>query len=433
MGLRQSKARGVVPVEMKSRVKTITPAPLVATSPPYIPEYLSTLKPYVPGKPIEEAQREFNLKKVIKLASNENPLGPSPKAVQAAKNILKYGHLYPDAGAVNLKAALAKFYGFKTNEICVGNGSNEIIEFLIRTFCVPGNQILTSQYAFIAYKISAQAHGVHTIETPMQKDLKFDLSAMLEEIKRQHSLGKPVRIVFIANPNNPTGTLLSRSKLNWFLKEVQMLRSSAGLTQGYPLVVLDSAYDEYLPAPKTSAERIEYPDWKETVRDFENVVVLKTFSKAYGLAGLRAGFAIAAPEIISRIERVRMPFNLNSVAMVAAEAALTDQTFVKKAVQLNRQGLKQWTDWLDSHEIPFWPSSGNFILLDTQMRFQKSGVETFEALLRLGVIVRPVANYGLINSIRVSVGTATENAFAMKCFEKAMGLKLKKRIKRKTS
>lgn len=388
--------------------------PLTTSKPPFIPEYLSTLNPYVPGKPIEETQREFGLKKVVKLASNENPLGPSPKAIEAVRRELKSSQLYPDAGAIRLKQALSRFYGFLSQEISVGNGSNELIEFLIRTFCSPGHQILTSRYAFIAYKISAQAHGVLTLETPMQKDMQFDLDAMLIEVKRQHALGKPVRLIFIANPNNPTGTLLSRSKLNWFLKEIQSLRTS----QGFPIVVIDSAYDEYL-FSRSKTEALDHPDWRECVRDFENVVVLKTFSKIYGLAGLRIGIAISSQDIIAKIERVRMPFNVSSLALVAAEAALKDQTFVRKSIKVNTKGMKQWMNWLNKNEIPFWKSSANFILIDTQMRLGCTGQEVFQELLKLGVILRPVGNYGLHHALRISIGTQSQNQFAIKAFERA--------------
>ena len=361
------------------------------------PEYIRQLNPYVPGKPIEETKREFGLKKVIKLASNENPLGPSPKARLALAKVTKELHRYPDGAAFHLKNALAKHEKIAPSNLVIGNGSNEIIDMLIRTFCVAGDSIVTSKGAFIAYKICAQIQGVRSVETEMGSDLRFDLGSMLEQVKRDPK----AKIVFLANPNNPTGTYVRGDELRKFIAEVSKVRG------GSVLVVLDSAYCEYVTAKDLPNPTTVFGEFPETV------VVLKTFSKVYGLAGLRVGYAIGSPSILSNLEKVRMPFNLNSLALVAAEAALKDQAFVKRAVKANSDGMKFWEKGLKQLGIPFWPSQGNFILANVAEGLGKPGGEVYQSCLRRGVIFRPVANYGLLHALRISIGTAAENKIAL--------------------
>jgi histidinol-phosphate aminotransferase len=360
-----------------------------------VPEYIRSLVPYVPGKPIEETKRELKIRRVIKLASNENPLGPSPRALTAMRAQARELHRYPDGAAYRLKHALASHLGVEAPSIIVGNGSNEVIDFLIRTYCITGDSIVTSQAAFIAYRICAQIHGVRTHEAPLGHGMRFDLPAILE-LAREDARA---RVVFIANPNNPTGTYVKGPELRAFLKELKSVRG------GSVLVALDYAYWEYVTAA-------DLPDPIELMREFPNVVVLRTFSKVYGLAGLRVGYGIASPAIISNLEKVRQPFNMNSMGLVAAEAALADHAFVRRARKVNTTGMRFWARELDALGIPFLPSQGNFLLADVSTGLGKSGGEVYLSCLRRGVIFRPVTNYGLLGWLRISVGTEKENAAA---------------------
>lgn len=365
-----------------------------------VPEYIRSLVPYVPGKPIEETQRELGIKKVIKLASNENPLGPSPKALLAAKKALGDLHRYPDAAAFALKAALAKNLGAAPNQFLIGNGSNEVIDMLIRTYCQPGDSIVTSKAAFIAYRICAQIHGVKTIEAPLTPDLRFDLPAIARFVREYEQ----AKLVFIANPNNPTGTYVNDKELRAFLKEISQIRG------GSVLVALDYAYWEYVTAK-------DLPDPMKLLEEFPNVVVMRTFSKVYGLAGLRVGYGVGRPDVILSVEKVRQPFNLNSIALAAAEAALSDHAFVRRSRKVNDEGMVFWKNALNQMGIPFWPSQGNFLLADVSEGLGKRGGDVYESCLRRGVIFRPVANYGLMNALRISIGTPAENRLALKALQ----------------
>lgn len=369
-----------------------------------VPEYVRTLVPYVPGKPIEETRREFRLKRVIKLASNENPRGPSPRAIHAMRTGVRQLHRYPDAGAVALRTALTRFTGRKAEEVVVGNGSNELIEFLIRAFCVPGDAIVTSRAAFIAYRICAQIQGVRTLEAPLDAQLRFDLGAMLDLVKRDAR----ARIVFLPNPNNPTGTWVGKREIDRFLKELARIRG------GRTLVVFDHAYGEYVSAP-------ELPDPAQWVGKLAQVVVLRTFSKVYGLAGLRVGYALAHPEVTRALEKVRQPFNINALALLAAEAALGDREFVRQSVRANAQGMAFWRERLDALGIPHLPSQGNFVLADVRRGLGRLGGEVYQDALRKGVIFRPVSNYGLPDHLRISVGTAVENRIAARVLAELRG------------
>ena len=365
-----------------------------------VPEHIRDLIPYIPGKPIEETQRELKIKRVIKLASNENPLGPSPKALKAIKAALKDLHRYPDSAGYKLKHALAKKLGRDPKEIALGNGSDDLIHVLTRSYCKPGDAMVTSEAAFSAYKIAGQIMGLQKFETPMTADLRFDLVAMAREVKNNSN----VTIVFIANPNNPTGTYVATAELREFLVKVAKVRN------GSVIVAIDSAYTEY-----TTAKDLE--DSVELQREFPNVVVFRTFSKIYGLAGLRIGYAVASREIIATMDKVRQPFNVNSLGLVGAEAALGDQAFVKRAKKLNAQGMKFWEKGLKELEIPYWKSQGNFLLVDVAKGLGRLGGEVYFDCLKLGVIFRPVANYGLHHALRISVGTMEENKIGLKALQ----------------
>jgi histidinol-phosphate aminotransferase len=370
------------------------------------PPYIEQLKPYIAGKPIEETQREYGVKRVIKLASNENPLGPSPKAVRAIRNAMKELQLYPDASGYRLRHALAKLEKVSFDEIVLGNGSNEVIELLIRSFCVPGDFMVASDGVFAAYPISARIQGVDTLFTRMTQDFRFDLPAMLDLVRSNPR----VKLVAIPNPNNPTGTYVNGEELEAFLSAVEKVRN------GSVHVILDYAYWDYVTAK-------DLPDPVPLYRKYSNVSVLKTFSKIYGLGGLRVGYGVMRPELARMVQKVRMPFNVSSPGLVGAEAALTDREFIRKSIRMNREGMKTMKGFFDDEGIPYLPSQGNFLLINTRQGFGLSGPEVFEACLRLGVIFRPVANYGLPDWLRVTIGTEAQNRIAMRALR---GLKKRK-------
>ena len=348
------------------------------------PDILS-LTPYQPGKPISEAKREFGLDTVFKLASNENAFGASPAALQAIQSELPEIHRYPDAAAFQMVQTYSKMMGVPANEIAFGNGSNELIDLLIRIYCEPGDAIVTSKAAFIAYKICAQAARVRTVETPLMNSGQFDLKSIQSILENDSR----VRLVFIANPNNPTGTYVNRAALEDFLQVC---------SNREVLVVLDEAYFEFVRAT-------DYASGTELRKKFRNVVVLRTMSKVYGLAALRVGFAIAPASVIDLIHRVRNPFNVGSLAQAATVAALGDQDHVKKVCELTWTGLDFLGRELTSLGLRFFPSQANFLLVDCKQDSEK----LFNALLKDGVIVRPVKNYGLPTHLRISVGLEEEN------------------------
>ena len=335
---------------------------------------------YEPGKPIEETARELGVDpaEIVKLASNENPLGPSPKAVQAIRAALANVHLYPDGSGFHLCNAIATKLGFKPENVILGNGSNEVIEFLGHAFLNQGDDVITCQYAFIVYKLLATAFNVRTIETP-SPDFQQNLDATLEAITPK------TRLTFIPNPNNPTGTLVSQGAIDHFMSRVP----------DNIIVVFDEAYFEFLDHP---------PDTLQFVRQGRNVVVLRTFSKIHGLAGLRIGYAVAPPEMIEVLHKTRQPFNVNSIAQAGALAALGDEAHLretKRAVDAGRVYLQeQFADM----RIPFVPAVANFVMVNVG-----DGCAVFEKLLRRKIIVRPLKGYGLSEWVRISVGTMEEN------------------------
>ncbi len=345
-----------------------------------VPEYIRKLVPYQPGKPIEEVEREYGIANSIKLASNENPLGPSPKAVQAMRDKLEQLHLYPDGDCFYLKSALANKLGIDAERLIFGNGSNELLELAVRTFMRPGDEAVMAQQAFVVYQFVVQASGGVGKIVPL-RNFAHDLVAMGEAI------GPKTRIVFLANPNNPTGTIYRRDEWERFLQQVSP----------DVLIVVDEAYFEYVRDP-------DYPDSLKYHDHGKTLLTLRTFSKLYGLAGLRIGYGLASKEIAGLLHRVRQPFNVNAVAQWAALAALEDHDHVSRSLTVNRQGMEYLSKEVAQLGLEQVPSQANFILLRVG-----SGNGVYQQLLAQGIIVRPMAAYGLPEYVRVTVGTMEEN------------------------
>jgi histidinol-phosphate aminotransferase len=339
------------------------------------------LVPYKAGKPIEELERELGLTQVIKLASNENPLGPGEKALAAIQATLPTLALYPDGSGFALKHALSKKYAVDASQITLGNGSNEILELVARAFLAPELEVIFSQHAFAVYPIVTQAVGATAVVAPAL-NYGHDLDAMLQRVTEK------TRLVFIANPNNPTGTLLSQASLESFI----------GTLPDTVVCVLDEAYFEFV-------SRVESIDSIAWLKKFPNLLITRTFSKAYGLAGLRMGYGLSSPELADILNRVRQPFNNNSLALAAAEAALNDDEHLQQTIAVNAQGMRQLTDGFKTLGLEWIPSAGNFVSVE----LKQAGQPVYEALLRKGVIVRPIGVYELPNHLRISIGTAAEN------------------------
>ena len=347
------------------------------------PTHIRAIAPYQPGKPIAELAREMGLDEahIVKLASNENPLGASPRALAAIENALMELARYPDGGGFELKQALSARLDVAPTRVVLGNGSNDVLEMAARAFLAPGTSAVYSQYAFAVYPLAVQAMGAIGIETPAH-GWGHDLEAMLAAIRDD------TRLVFIANPNNPTGTLAHPDAVKDFME-----RAPAHVG-----IVLDEAYFEYLP----EALRGNSPAWIDA---HPNLIVTRTFSKAYGLAGLRLGYAICHEDVAALLERVRQPFNVNSLAQAAALGAMEDEAFLAHCLEINVEGMAQLTAGLAALGVPHIPSHGNFIACEVG-----DAARVNRALLERGVIVRPLANYGMPRHLRVSVGLAEENA-----------------------
>ncbi len=374
------------------------------------------LVPYQPGKPIEETQRELGLNHVVKLASNENPFGISPAVIARVKDCLSGLNRYPDASCHRLKVAMAQRLNVSPAELTFGNGSNELIDLLIRVLCLPApdeisehvpvgdhlrtDLVATFSGAFVAYEICAQAAGVGVLKAPLDKNYKFDLNQMLHFLDSE--VGTRVRLLFLPNPNNPTGTYISQSELQGLLSRLQ---SHPNL-----VVVLDEAYLEYVRAE-------DFIDGLRCRQIFKRVAVLRTFSKVYGLAGLRLGALVADPELIGWIDRVRNLFNVSQIAQEAAVAALEDREFVAETLRKTWAGLDWITSQLDSLGLEWIPSQGNFVLFDTG----REALSVYQALLKKGVILRPVASYGFPRHLRFTVGTPEENSFAILALRTVLG------------
>lgn len=357
-----------------------------------IAAHIRKIAPYVPGKPISELAREFGLDEsgIVKLASNENPLGPSPMGLAAAQNSLKDMALYPDGAGFALKAKLVSNYGLAPRSggfalaqenLVLGNGSNDVLDMVARAFLGPGKSAIYAQHAFAIYPIATLTAGAVGIEVPA-KNYGHDLNAMRVAIRED------TRVIWIANPNNPTGTFLPWAEIEAFLRGVP----------SHVLVVLDEAYGEFLPPE----ERCNTVDW---LTRYPNLLIVRTFSKAYGLAGLRVGYGAGHADVIDMLNRVRHPFNVNLPALAAAEAALDDAAFLQESYRVNRAGLKQLERGLAEIGVDYVPSKGNFLLA----RVGDAARINLE-LLKQGVIVRPVAGYGLPEFLRVSTGLEEQNA-----------------------
>ena len=358
------------------------------------PSYIRSIAPYQPGKPISELERELGITGIVKLASNENPLGASAAAMAAMAEAIKTIALYPDGNGFDLKDALVKRYGVTHANVTLGNGSNDLLELAARAFLSPGDKVVYSAHAFAVYALATQAVGATGFSVPATKEFGHDLPAMLKTAK-----AKKVKIVFIANPNNPTGTFLSADELLAFLR-------------GLPpeiLVVLDEAYNEYLP----EENRYDSVAW---LKEFPNLIISRTFSKAYGLAGLRVGYALAHEQVTDMMNRVRQPFNVNSVAQAAAVAALRDVSFVKRTFEQNRRGMTQVTEGLTKLGLEYIPSYGNFVAFRIN-----DAAAVYRRLLELGVIVRPIANYDMPDWLRVSIGLESEIAKFLQALKQAIG------------
>jgi histidinol-phosphate aminotransferase len=345
-----------------------------------VPEYIRSLIPYEPGKPIEEVEREYGIANSVKLASNENPLGPSPKALAAIRERLDQLNLYPDGDCYYLKQGLSRKLGVAPEQLIFGNGSNEIIELAARTLMRPGDEAVMAEQAFVVYQLIVQAVGGRSRAVPL-KDFTHDLRALAGAISPR------TRLVFLANPNNPTGTIFRRTEWERFLSEVSR----------DVLLVVDEAYFEYV-------EDADYPDSLRYHAVDRAILTLRTFSKLYGLAGLRIGYGIGSAELVSLMQRVRQPFNVNAPAQWAALAALDDVEHVQRSLEVNRQGLAYLQGEFQRLGLAFVPSRANFILLRVG-----NGQAFFQQLLKQGVIVRPMAGYRFPEHVRVTVGTMDEN------------------------
>ncbi len=357
------------------------------------PGYIRAIAPYQPGKPTSELARELGLEEsgIVKLASNENPLGVSPKALAAMRSLLDGLARYPDGNGFELKQALSRRCGVGQDQIVLGNGSNDVLELAARAFLAPGLSAVYSQHAFAVYPLAVKAVGAQGIEVPA-RDYGHDLAAMAAAVRAD------TRIVFVANPNNPTGTFVAGAELEKFV---------AALPRDV-LVVLDEAYTEYL-RPDFRYDSIGW------LKRHPNLVITRTFSKVYGLAGLRVGYALAAPGVADLMNRVRQPFNVNSLSLAAAAAALGDEAFIRDSYELNCRGMDQIVAGLGRLGLKHIPSYGNFVT------FEVAGAgKVFQKLLRLGVIVRPIAAYGMPGHLRVSIGLESENARFLDALKQAL-------------
>ncbi len=354
--------------------------------------HISNLTPYQPGKPIEEVERELGITSAIKLASNENPLGASVFALAAAQKALGKAHIYPDGGCFTLKNSLAKFLHVNTDQLTMGNGSENVLELIIKAYLTHTSSAVISQYAFLTIPLLIKSYGAELIVTPA-KEFRHDTAGMLQSIK------STTKIIFVVNPNNPTGTYTTSAELLHLLDNVPR----------NILVVLDEAYNEYI-------SRDDYPDSLALLKKYPNLIITRTFSKAYGLAALRLGFAISSPEIADILNRARLPFNVNSIVAAAAQAALEDQDHITNSILLNNVGMEQVELGLKSLHIDYIPSLGNFIALNTK----QNASDVYQRLLLKGVIVRPLGAYDMPFYIRVTIGTTEQNERFLAALKEAM-------------
>lgn len=365
---------------------------------PLVTENIEKLRPYAPGKPIEETQRETGVSEPVKLASNENPLGPSPKALEALHVTCDQAHLYPDGGGYYLKNRLAEHHkenNVEPHNLILGNGSNEIIEFVIRTFVAPDENIITGEPSFIVYRLASISHNRREIAVPLKEDLTYDLDAIADAVNNK------TKVIFLANPNNPTGRVFYSDAFEHFLARVS----------DEIIICLDEAYTEYIDDPRV-------PDGLEYAPHRHRLIVVRTFSKIYGLAGLRVGYGVSSKELIDYMDRVRPPFNVNRLAQAAALACLDDQDHIRCSRELNKKSKAILEEGLQRMKVKFYPSQANFILIDLG---QPAG-PIYEKLLHKGFITRPVNNYGLPNCLRVSIGTEKQILGFIKALEDVLGI-----------
>jgi histidinol-phosphate aminotransferase len=351
--------------------------------PSFFKDHIASIHPYEPGKPIKELEREMGLRRIIKLASNENPLGPSRKALRAVRRALAEIHLYPEGASPELLAKLSEELGVAQNQLIVGNGSNEIIELLARGFLTEGDEVLSSETSFLVYPILTQVCGAKFVSVPM-KDFRYDLKGILNAITDR------TKLIFIANPNNPTGTYVTQQEVEEFIAKVPK----------NVVICFDEAYVDFV-------EARDFPHMMFHVKtEKPNVIVLRTFSKAYGLAGLRVGYGVASPEMIGYLHKIRQPFNVNALAQCAATAALGDRFFLWRTKLLVSSGRKYFYKRLRKLGLQYVESQANFVLINTG----HDANEVFQALLRHGMIIRSMKAYGLPTWIRVTIGRRSENA-----------------------
>jgi len=337
------------------------------------------LTPYQPGKPIEELERELGITSSIKLASNENPFGASPKVTFAAQQALLKTHIYPDGAYYDIKHAISKHLGINANQLTMGNGSENVLELIIKSYLNQNDAAIISEYAFLTIPILLRSYGVD-IKVAKAKSWGHDVKTMLNLINDK------TRVLFLVNPNNPTGTYTNKADFEYLLSS----------TPPHVLIVVDEAYAEYISDP-------DYPDALHYLNKYPNLIITRTFSKVYGLAALRIGYGISSAEIADVLNRARLPFNVNAIAAKAACAAIEDQEFVNKCVKANHEGMKKLETALKKHDLEYIPSLCNFITINVG-----TGSAIYEKLLREGVIVRPLVAYNMLAHIRVTIGTAEE-------------------------
>jgi histidinol-phosphate aminotransferase len=361
-----------------------------------VPSSIQNLTPYQPGKPISETKRELGLNHVYKLASNESPLGPSEKVRQAVISAIEEIHRYPDGSCFEMRQALARHFGVPPDWLIFGNGSDELVDILVQIYCDRDEYILTSEGAFSAYEISAKSVQTGVIHAPLGPELRLDLGAMGRELERNSK----IRFVFLPNPNNPTGTYFTDSDFSSFM-EVASTKDV--------FVVLDEAYLEFVRAK-------DYPDSQAYQKKYANILLLRTMSKVYGLAALRVGVLIAPPQVNDILNRVRKPFNINSLAQAAVVAAVQDRDHLEKVRRLTWDGLDYYYAELTKLGLRYWPSQANFVLFDCG----REAGEVYQALLRQGVILRPLKPYNMPNYLRMSVGLPEENEAAIRALRKVL-------------
>lgn len=354
---------------------------------------IAAINPYIPGKPIEEVRRELGLKgRIIKLASNENPLGPSKLAVKAIRKAIKEICLYPDDGCYALGKKLSKCLGISDNQLIFGNGSVDIIEYIFKSFVVPGDHVVMAEQSFIMGKIAAKMTDARLTEVPL-KNYTHDLDSMAKAVTPQ------TKVVYIANPNNPTGTMVDHSQLKKFIEAIP----------DNCVVILDEAYSEYI-------TRDDFPKSLDLLKQHQNIIILHTFSKIYGLAGLRMGYGIGHPEMIASVKKVRLPFNTGLLSQAGCMAALDDTKHLERSRQVNTDGKEFLYRQFDKMKLFYVRSEGNFVLIDPKV----DSADVFSRLQKNGIITRPVKNYGLPTALRITVGTEKQNKKLVSSLKKVL-------------